>query len=321
VAKQACIRHRSHSCDALTYVTFPPNGPPPAFPLSRHPGLRLALTSGGGFANEIAKIMDRRANKIAQSTKMRQIAALWEKPAVLFGLLYAVLLTGCSTEFMQNVKTAATEMTTPAPVLGPYDPPQPSPWTPQPDKPAPPSPAPAVAAAPVSTPVFTAPQGMVEKPRHFNDPKIVVVQPASVVTLAPASPPGKGASKLMTPADGSALRVNAREITPAQAPAPQTAAAQPDAAAGVAAPVGELIFKGPPRQYRSSSPVKWIVMGVVLILAAAAGGSVWFMIQRRAGIVAAVGPAKEKPPEGLEMREPTDVPDPVGHGPDTVLDA
>jgi hypothetical protein len=164
---------------------------------------------------------------------------------------------------------------------------------------------------------------MVEQPRHFNEPKVVVVQPASVVALTPATPasPGKGASKLMTPSDPSALRVNAREITPTQPAAPPTVAAQPEPAPGVAAaPVGELIIKGPPRQYSSSSPVKWIVIGVVLMLAAAGGGSAWFLIQRRGAIAAAAPPIKEKPPEGFEMREPTDVPDPAGHGPDTVLD-
>jgi hypothetical protein len=122
----------------------------------------------------------------------------------------------------------------------------------------------------------------------------------------------------MTPSsDGNTLRVYAREAAPS---APQGSTTQAEASAP---PIGELIVKGPPRQYRAPSQTKWIVLGGVLILPAAAGAFAWFQTQRRATFAAAV-PRKERPPEGFEMREPTDVPDvpePAGHGPDTVLDA
>jgi hypothetical protein len=264
-----------------------------------------------------AKIMDTSAIEIAQSEKKKSC-----RQAVLLAA-WAVLLGGCSTDFMQNVKSAATEMTTPAPVLGPYDAPQPSPWEAQAEKPVP-APAPASPAKPATfAPAPTAAQHGVEQPRRVSDAKPVAVQPAPVVTVTPttvtATPPGKGASKLMAPTERNALQVNAREMA---APQPATTVQTDTASTTLAtAPVGELILKGPPRQYQSSSPTKWIVLGVLLILAAAGGGFVWFQMQRRAVIVAAAPAKKEKQPEGFEMREPTDVPEAGGHGPDTVLDA
>jgi hypothetical protein len=130
----------------------------------------------------------------------------------------------------------------------------------------------------------------------------------------------------MTPADGPALQVNARELNPA----PATASSTQSEAASTTLATGELIFKGPPREFQTSNPRKWIVLGGLLILAAAAaggGGLIWFQLQRRAAISAATPRKKERAPEGFEMREPTNVPDatddsePAGHGPDTVLEA
>jgi hypothetical protein len=128
----------------------------------------------------------------------------------------------------------------------------------------------------------------------------------------------------MTPADGPALQVNARELNPAPATVSSTQSEAPSLV------TGELIFKGPPRELQTSNPRKWIVLGGLLILATAAaggGGLIWFQLQRRAAIAAAAPPRKEKAPEGFEMREPTNIPDatdtpePAGHGPDTVLEA
>src|SRR5689334_16294189 len=143
---------------------------------------------GVWYRRRNAKIMDTRAiHKDPMGETSASLPASSEYAGIFMSLLAAVFLTGCSTEFMQSVKTAATEMTTTAPVLGPYDPPQPSDWTTQAEKaekPAPPAPAPVAAATPPSTPVYTAPQGMVEQPRRFNEPKVVVVKPASVVAVA-----------------------------------------------------------------------------------------------------------------------------------------
>ena len=55
------------------------------------------------------------------------------------------------------------------------------------------------------------------------------------------------------------------------------------------------------------------IAGVLLMLGAGGGGFAWFQMQRRAAIKAAAPPRKERPPEGLDMKEP------AGHGPDTVL--
>jgi hypothetical protein len=245
--------------------------------------------------------------------------------AILFAAL-AVLVGGCSSEFMQSVKSAATEMTTPAPVMGPYDPPQPSPWVAEKPPPPPPTPAPAAKPATAVVPAPTTAQHPVQQPPRVSEPKPAAVQPTPVVAITPTTvtttPPGKGASKLMAPSDGNALQVNAREITPAT-----TAQADTTSTTLATAPVGELIFKGPPHQYHSSSPTKWIVIGGLLILAAAGGGFAWFQMQQRAVFAKGAPSKKERPPEGFEMREPTNVPnagdppDPVGHGPDTVLDA
>src|SRR5204862_2770642 len=180
--------------------------------------------------------------------------------------------------------------------------------------------------APTPTPAAAPVQHVTEQPRRLSDPKPVVAQPTPVASVASAqassTPPGKGAARLMTPTDSGTLRVSAREITPARASTPQPSAAHSETSASpivASAPVAELVFKGPPRPPRTESPTKWIVLGVLLILGAAGGGVAWFKMQHRTVVVTA--PPKEKPIEGLEMKEGIEMNEPAGHAPDTVLEA
>ena len=196
------------------------------FPAS---GLERRLPSDVWSGRTDAKIMDTRAIEIRQTANGSGGRAVVLRTVLVgvWSIFLVIVFAGCNTEFMQNVKSAATEMTTPAPVLGPYDPPPPSPWG---GSPAPPAPAPSPATAPSPAPAAVAAppkQQIAEQPR-VSEPKPVVTQPAPVVAPAPTSTTTvatKGAGKLMAQNDPNVLHVNARELPRTQG-APEISAAQ-----------------------------------------------------------------------------------------------
>jgi len=125
--------------------------------------------------------------------------------------------------------------------------------------------------------------------------------------------PQKGAEKLMTINPEPGIPVHARELS---ASGQKSINTQSSETTLVASSGGELFLKGPPRPPQTGlGLMRWLLLSGFIGIAVAGGLFAYTQVKRRTTVLAVASQPKEKPIEGLEMKEPT------RHSPDTVLDA